>query len=150
MAVSVSKGVIRRVGRSSRLMRSGCSSRDQGSRKRTYSGTLTTTTIITIATHTCCSGETLPPVKQRMDPGLPCVFVCVQMYVTATACVCVRTPSVYIILPKSHLTLWIWLFTPLFLPSPHPSAPHLLPPSLTVSLHIFMNFLFIMKTYAWK
>lgn len=149
---SVSMGVIRRVGLSSQPISSGCSWRDQGSRRRTGSGTLTITTIIililTTTTRTCCSGETLPAVKQRKDPGSPAMRNC--MCVNVCDCIC----------------LWIRVWASCCLHNSLPVLTHSLAltihssfsaftsplclPLLTVSLHIFMNFLFIMKTYAWK
>lgn len=145
---SVSMGVIRRVGLTSRLMRREFSGRGRGEPGRGPSLTTSTIGIIIITTRTRCSGEMLLPVKQQKGPCSPtmcrCVFVsgggggdlciCAHMHI----CVCVHL-AVYIIL--CH-----WLFTPFPSRRP-PSTP---PPFPTVSLHIFMNFLFIMKTYAWK
>lgn len=136
---SVSMGVIRRVGLTSRLMRREFSRRGRGEPRRGPSLTTSTIGIIIITTHTRCSGEMLLPVKQQKGPRSPtmcrCVFVsgvedggglciCAHMHI----CVCVHL-AVYIILCR-------WLLTPF--PSRRPSIyPSSISHCITPYIHEF-------------
>lgn len=70
-----------------------------------------------------------------------CLCMCVHVYVCVRARCCLHN-SLPVSAHSSALTVHSSPFT-----SPLCLTP---PPFLTVLLHIFMNFMFIMKTYAWK
>lgn len=115
--------------------------------RRTDYGVLTTSTItiIIITTYTCCSREMLLPVKQEDCMSTMCSFVCVSGWVAASVCMCICTSCrLHNSLPVLDHTLALTVHSSSFT-SPLCLPP---PPFLTVSLHIFMDFLFIMETYA--
>lgn len=153
-------GVIRRVGLSSQLMRSGCSRRDQGIRGRTDFRHANNHNhhhhrhchAYLLLWGDAASCQTAEGPRFRLQCEVACVCVCVCVNVCDCICLCTSvcvyaSCCLHNSLPVSAHSLALTVhssfssFTsPLGLPPP--------PPSLTVSLHIFMNFLFIMKTYA--
>lgn len=153
---SVSMGVIRRVELSSRLMRGGCSRRDQGIRLRhannhnhhhhhhSHAYLLLRGDAASCQT---AEGPRFPPAAWSRV-CLCCKYMwllCVRAHVH----MCMQAQlqvhlAVYIIPPQSRLTLRLWLFTPLSLPSPHPSVPLLLHFSLYHSIYSWISCL------SWK
>lgn len=72
------------------------------------------------------------------------VTACAHVYVCMCVSVCGCASTVYIIPSRSRLTLRLWLFTPLSLPSPHPSVFPLLHFSLYHSIYSWISCL------SWK
>lgn len=135
--VSVSMGVIRRVGLTSRLMRREFSGRDRGEPGRGPS--LTTSTIgIIIITTTCtrCSGEMLLPVKQQKGPCSPTMCRCVRLCRRGELCICAHMHICVCVHLAVYIILCRWLLTPF--PSRRPSIyPSSISHCITPYIHEF-------------